>query len=73
MKGSPGLCLISLLREFQARESSSCVYELSIELCKQGQSFREERKGALLLCSIELCHSAYIAFSISYLAQECKT
>ena len=34
------------------------IYELSVELCKQGQSFREERKGALFVFSIELCHPA---------------
>ena len=53
-----------------AWSQSICVYKLSIELCKQGQSFREGRKGALSLCHIEICHSAYGAFSISYLAPQ---
>ena len=56
-----------------AWSQSICVYKLSIELCKQGQSFREERRGASFLCHIEICHSAYGAFSISYLVPECCT
>ena len=54
-----------------AWSQSICVYKLSIELCKQGQSFREERRGASFLCHIEIFHSAYGALSISYIEVHC--
>ena len=49
------------------------MFLLDIHGMLQAFSLPEERKGALLFYNNELCHSAYEALSISYLAPEHKT